>query len=146
MAIADLTGTTWLINRLPTAPSETLYGYINFTSNSNQFYAITLYDKRDGDGNIVYRTETDYPFMAYDSLAGWAADAYKTITITGGTDVTRASLISWLEANATQVQDVVLYTTTTEELTSIANAIRNKTGSQAVIEYPDGFITEISNL
>lgn len=146
MAITNLTGTTWLINRLPATPSVTIYGYIDFTSNSNQFDAITLYNKRDGDGNIAYRMGTDYPFTAYDSLAGWAASAYRTITITGGTDVTNASLISWLEANATQVQTTMIYTTTGTELSSIADAIRSATGQSGDIEYPDGFISGISNI
>jgi hypothetical protein len=32
---------------------------------------------------------------------GWVLPIYKTITVTGGTDATNSTLISWLKANAT---------------------------------------------
>jgi len=38
------------------------------------------------------------------------------------------------------------YYTTTEELTSIANAIRAKTGNNSALIYPSGFINEIGNI
>ena len=37
----------------------------------------------------------------------------------------------------------ITYTTTNTELTSIANAIRQKTGKQGTIEYPAGYVNEI---
>lgn len=35
----------------------------------------------------------------------WTNEAYRTIEITGGTDATNANLISWLQANATQITE-----------------------------------------
>lgn len=38
------------------------------------------------------------------------------------------------------------YITNTEELTSIANAIRSKTGKTASLEYPAEFVSEINSI
>ena len=38
------------------------------------------------------------------------------------------------------------YSTNTEELTSIADAIRAKTGSNSSLVYPTGFVTAIQNI
>jgi hypothetical protein len=117
---------------------------LQFSSNSTNYTELARNPGKNAESALFYYVDSSKYDRVYDD--GWSNTAYKTIHITSGTDVTNANLISWLEANAVQVQDVVLYTTTVEELTSIANAIRSKTGSQATIEYPDGFITEISNL
>jgi hypothetical protein len=146
MAITDLTGTTWEFNQtINTGSSSTFITYaLQFSSNSTNYTELARNPGKNAESALFYYVDSSKYDRVYDD--GWSNTAYKTIHITSGTDVTNANLISWLEANAVQVQDVVLYTTTVEELTSIANAIRSKTGSQATIEYPDGFITEISNL
>lgn len=100
MAITDLTGTTWLMNSTTATPSSTIWKSINFTSNSMSFNAITIYDDMDNEQVIAYRGAEEFPTIVYSW--GWTNEAYRTIVITGGTDVTDASLIAWLEANATE--------------------------------------------
>lgn len=142
MAITDLTGTTWVFKDTLTKYTGSTVS-LRFNSFSISFNSLLF------SGSSIWRMEyhnDSTTTSVYVSNSGWVNDGWKTITITGGNGATSSNFITWLEANATQVQDVVLYTTTTEELTAIANAIRNKTGSQSNIEYPDGFITEISNL
>lgn len=110
MSVADLTGTTWLINSSYSDPSSTIWKSINFTSNSTAFNAITIYDDMDNEQTIAYRGAEEYPTIVYSR--GWTNEAYRTIVITGGTDATDATLIAWLEANAEQetpsVPDVVI--------------------------------------
>lgn len=94
-ALTDLTGTTWYFNATPDLSDETIY-YINFTSNNRTFNAIELYDHTE----IDYYGEDD--FIAYTHGNWSSSGAYRTIAITGGTDATNATLIAWLEANATR--------------------------------------------
>ena len=101
MSVADLTGTTWLINSSYSDPSSTIWKSINFTSNSMSFNAITIYDDMDNEQTIAYRGAEEYPTIVYSW--GWTNEAYRTIVITGGTDATDAILIAWLEANASNV-------------------------------------------
>ena len=98
MPSVDLTGTTWVFN------TEIPYnGYlrynINFRSNETNYIAIQY----DEDG-FMYRFTESITYTVYNEfLSGpWIDEAYKTITITGGTDATNTNLINWLEANATQ--------------------------------------------
>ena len=42
--------------------------------------------------------------------------------------------------------NVTNYTTTGTELTSIADAIREKTGDQGLLTYPDGFVDAIGDI
>ena len=106
MAVSDLTNTTWRLNS-----TTCTAGYGNFEID------FTLYD----DNGIEIASEQEelsvgygLEFMpapqrvpqansiiAYSNLSGVLVNY--SIFITGGTDVTNASLISWLEANATQV-------------------------------------------
>lgn len=104
MSVADLTGTTWLINSSPTPVDPTLTTSINFTSNNDPYTGLTLYDEMDAGGSIAYRNPDtlDFPVIVYDGYA-WSSEAYRTISISGGTDATNSTLISWFEANATQV-------------------------------------------
>lgn len=141
MAITNLTGTTWVFKNTLTKYTGSSVS-LQFNSFSTSFNTLSF------SGSSTWRMEYNNgstTVSVYVSNSGWANDGWKTITITGGTNATSSSLITWFEANATQVREIA-YTTTTEELTSIANAIRSKTGSQSNIKYPDGFITEISNL
>lgn len=104
MAITDLTGTTWHFNdvlSLPSSASSNVYYSINYTA--------TLYgtemDFASLEYNASYLTFVGNTLeVPYSSDNGWIS-AYpdRLIRITGGTDVTNSSLISWLESNATQV-------------------------------------------
>lgn len=105
MAVSDLTNTTWIINAVPTIEGTPEYYDVTFNSNNAAFVAflegnnvgITYFDT-NGDPLNVY--------VPYETPSGttyiWSDENYRTIEITGGVDVTNASLISWLEANATQ--------------------------------------------
>lgn len=106
MAISDLTGTTWVLNSTTANPSSTIFATLNFSSNSQSFVALTVYDDMDAEQTIAYRGQgADFPILVYEW--GWSSEAYRTISITGGTDVTNATFIAWLEANAEQQQPTV---------------------------------------
>ena len=129
MSVTDLTGTTWMINSLYSDPPSTIWKSINFTSNSMSFNAITIYDDIDSEQTIAYRGAEEYPTIVY--ARSWEEEAYRTIVITGGSDVSDSTLISWLEANAIQVIEPYtpgnVYVDNTY-LSNIANAIRAKNG------------------
>lgn len=103
MAITDLTGTKWLFNETLISSSEFSYS-IDFKDLTDE----NLYDALNHQ--IVQMMEMEYNWLNYSnqdvydfSTSTWINDVYKTIEITGGTDVTNATLISWLERNATQI-------------------------------------------
>ena len=104
MPITDLTGTTWIINNnINDFPGDSFA--INFTSNGNNYTHFNPTSEAPGELIIwllVYWDATLAGTTVYNS-GTWVNDNYKTIEITGGTDATNANLISWLEANATQV-------------------------------------------
>lgn len=105
ITISDLTNTTWLLNNSFALPQNLDISYaINFTSNNNTFKNIYLDDDYGEDNFMIsYYTADNQTIYVYDSFdGGWTNQAYRTIEITGGTDVTNATLISWLEAHATQ--------------------------------------------
>ena len=128
MPISDLTGTTWVLNdSIAYMPSgyhlngEDNLGYvyaINFSSNGNSYSSITFgdIDYFGNDGGFAYGNT-----KVYNQATGYTNNAYKMISITGGTDATNASLISWLEANATQLP-VADLTNTTWALNNNASA------------------------
>ena len=94
MSVQDLTNTTWVFNSNVSGLSSASHQYnINFTSNGVNY---TLINEQIVSNDTIH----------YDTVrvfrSAWVDEAYRTITITGGTDVTNAALISWLEANATQ--------------------------------------------
>lgn len=93
--VSDLTNTTWVLNSNITFAYWVNRWHINFTSNNtnyNEFYM------GDDEEMWIYYSNTN----VYNR--GWINDVYKTIYITGGTDVTNANLISFLQNNATQQQ------------------------------------------
>lgn len=116
MAVTDLTGYTWVGNDNLSYSSVQSSAWengfnINFHSNSQSFNKIfvesdDLFDFSSADYfDLTYvngGNNASYNFKSNQ----WYNDAYKTITITGGTDVTNASpnfatLLAWLEANGT---------------------------------------------
>lgn len=101
MAVTDLTGTKWLINNLPERPSTDFSFSINFSSNNNNYTQLQLKHSAVlwNDAGIIYDD-----LAVYGSFGGWhQGEAYRTIEITGGTDVTNRVFIAWLTANATQI-------------------------------------------
>ena len=96
---AGLAGTTWYFNETISLPSGNVSYALNFTSNSTDYLEMS---KVGPPGTLKYGNElvyVDYGFIA----PVWATAAYRTISITGGTDATNADLIAWIEANATEV-------------------------------------------
>lgn len=98
MAITDLTGTTW---NVPSGWSATA-GYGQFEVNgavkvTNDFECSGFYvGYRFG----MFDVEVASNYIYFNGYGGDTSSSYGfTITITGGTDVTNTSLISWLEAN-----------------------------------------------
>ena len=99
MAVSNLTNTTWTINNNAGNNGSSVY-----------FYNITFAFPYDNYNYISFEFDSgimDHPCLSDTSGDIDGANNYVdarglTITITGGTDVTNASLISWLEANATQ--------------------------------------------
>ena len=104
MAITDLTGTTWYFNDTLIIDSEQNYEYdIDFTtsvelSGYTQFIALNL----QWQGYLYYRVDSSRNIAVY-SNSTWGSEDCRTISITGGDDVANTDIISWLEANATQV-------------------------------------------
>ncbi|MBO7735551.1 MAG: hypothetical protein J6S67_23500 [Methanobrevibacter sp.] len=100
MTISDLTGTTWVFpDGTELSPGSNLNFAITFISNSENYTGIYS----GSDPEIMYYVQNGSHVIVYDQWGNqWTNNAYRTIGITGGTDVTNATLISWLEANATQ--------------------------------------------
>jgi len=112
-SITDLTGTKWLINEAPENAWGEPYN-ISFTSNSQNFVALfadpdDLYGSGRGLKYFVTTPQTGSSNNfehAYNSRTStWSNQAYRTIEITGGTDATNSNLITWLQSNATQIED-----------------------------------------
>ena len=101
MSVSNLTNTIWVMNNtLSSGPQVGAISFsVDFTSNETNYTEITL-PRSGADSDLIYDNTTIYNF----ARRTWSSQSYRIIKITGGTDVTNANLISWLEANATQVQ------------------------------------------
>ena len=116
MPITDLTGTKWRLNTtFTTIPSGQTFSQLdddneiytlNFTSNKTNYIQLVFVGTGYSPSGINYyynnipisqRGVWDYYTNA------WKNQELRDIEITGGTDVTNATLIAWLEANATQI-------------------------------------------
>lgn len=97
MALTTLANTKWVINSSPNNVSvnDTTFA-LAFSSNGNSYNQFEFFENARENIDIYYGSTGAY----VDNV--WQNQAYKTIEITGGTDVTNANLIAWLEANATQ--------------------------------------------
>lgn len=98
--ITDLTGTTWLFNNNIDSALNIGVLYVNFVSNDVNFNRIDTHEI-ELDGYLIYGA-TNFVSTVYDgNNSGWVVETYKTIVISGGTDVTNSTLITWLQNNAT---------------------------------------------
>lgn len=121
MVITDLTNTTWVFNDEPNIGSNLFFGksyQLSFISN-NITFTYLLYDNITTEEYLTYSDGTRINAYGYNFdngySVGWTDEAYKTISITGGADATNATLISWLQENATlQVTDIEVNSTTLE--------------------------------
>lgn len=91
----DLTGTTWAFNNSVSDLPSSQY-YLNFSDNNSHYWVIL---SSDGKGDISYEDGKDDTIVYNGS---WVDNSYKTITITGGTDVSNPALVAWLLTNATK--------------------------------------------
>ena len=91
-SITDLTGYTWVGNSssLSGLDNITIYN-LSFTSNNTSFitFKFELYSNRP----VVFCLSYDSTNAFIADGTGWIDEAYKTIQITGGTDVTNSTLI-----------------------------------------------------
>lgn len=114
--LTDLTNTTWLLNKtldFSGFNNNTMKFHVNFTSNNENFVQIkSAYLLITNFQYYRVADSNDSRITIYASSSGWYLDgktgsnsvsteAYRTITITGGTDVTNPDLIAWLQGNAT---------------------------------------------
>ena len=90
MSVSDLTGTTWYFNETLSRPQGVFSYTVSFTSNNTGYTSLTVATMGISYGDTI----------AYMS-GSWRDQAYRTVTFTGGADATNATLIEWLEANAT---------------------------------------------
>jgi len=178
MSVSNLINTIWVFNSNPNfniAEGGHIDILLNFSSNGNTYtHLIVDDDNRDltdaydgigysnetpAGGNIppVYRGTATNPSLNNT----WVSQAYRIIKITGGTDVTNSSLISWLEANATQVNvtdltdtkwvinespivdEDVLYSINFISNNSSWNSFEFSTGNDPIIKYD--FQTSVYN-
>lgn len=115
MSVTDLTGTKWYFNATATPESSGYYS-INFVSNGSPYTQFNI-----EPGYIVYGGNVVYD----SSLGGWYDEAYRTISITGGSHVIHNQLIDFIESNATQLFDLTV-TYADAEIVSL-NESRTKT-------------------
>lgn len=95
----DLTNTTWTLKTQITFPNSNTQYIINFSDSNRQYNKIAI--------NGAYQTKTInyYASMTYNAYedsnfhTGWYLQSFRTITITGGTDVTNQNLIDFLWNN-----------------------------------------------
>ena len=107
-AVWEVAGETWLFNEYIDRPSAS-HLEIDFISNSEQFTEM-FYDPHHNGIEPYFVGEPSQG--VYDSTMGgyggcngigWCNEAYRTITITGGTDADDPSFRSWLSENATRL-------------------------------------------
>lgn len=108
------------------------------------------------EDQVMLDDENIHPIIVYDTfLGGWLSTdgvrrAPTEIIFTGepsNFDPDKTTFMEWFEENTEEVfvQDT-LYFASESDLTSVANAIRAKTGSQSTITFPNGFISNIGGL
>jgi len=119
-SITDLTGTKWFFNSEIDLTGSVDYK-ISFNCDGVNYIllGLGLLDE------LSYWDSSEQQNIVYQGKQAWLSEAFRTIEITGGTDATNATLISWLQANATQV---------------VEPAITDLTGTKWLIKKPSEFI------
>ena len=134
MAVSSLLNTAWTINETPTLTPFLFH--INWRYDTTQYlspssftafrcamyysYGLSLFNTESGNSGYIYYTTNGTKYY-------WGTQAYRTLVITGGEDVSNPELISWLQENAVQLDFVrrAMY----DAIVSTANAIRSKGGT-----------------
>ena len=113
MPLSDLTGTKWVLNGTLSGDFSIATTTFNlaFSSNNSSYNSVYIDDELTSLSGVItvsYGNDYAYDYQIDDGTVEdntkWHNQAYRIISITGGTDATNANLISWLEANATQVE------------------------------------------
>ena len=137
---------TWIIK--DTAPvdeaSQSLSVDIAFTSHGGNYYTGIEIGSFPAGNFLRYTTEggaIDIASFTDGSPFVWYDDAYKMLVFD---TAPTGDLLTWLQKNADKSDPE--YLTRKSELTSIANAIRAKSGTSAQLVYPDGFVTAIQSI
>lgn len=132
---------TWVLNEtLPRKRVNTTWEF-NFKSDEVAFNSIVFEIESDIMTIMYIKDNISIPVYNSSNTPAWSKQAYRTITFT---EIPSSIILSWLNNNATRVVNEFL--TTDVDLSTVANAIRNKTGGTAEIAYPNGYVTEINKL
>lgn len=145
MSLTRLTNTSWQLDVSPNSfPRIGMDGYaLNFESNGASFNKLAFWL---GTFNIP---EVYYGDLNVYRQPNWQDEAYRTIDITGGDDADDPDLIQWLENFATQIANPVRdidYLVPGSEITTVAEAIRDKRKINDAIVWPAEFVTRIREI
>lgn len=106
-SITDLTGTKWLIlDAFEDLEFFNATYALTFTSGNTSFSSFKgeiIAGPPEDRFNLYYNQILVYYSEGVGNPESWEDQSYRTISITGGTDATNTDLISWLQANATQI-------------------------------------------
>ena len=106
MAITDLTNTTWeFIYELRAQSTESITINVDFTSNGNNYTKIIF--EPDTGLTFINNTSNTTVYSILDGAGSWVDETYRTITITGGADVTNATAITNMTTLATLINNGV---------------------------------------
>ena len=103
--VSDLTNTKWCFNDDLSyyLAGSTATVQINFVSNGASYTSIYFSNLSEDPAKVGYGTSSNLVYVDV-----WTNQAYRIISITGGTHATDSGLISWLQENAVQVPVVDL--------------------------------------
>lgn len=171
--LSDLTNTSWVLNsqlsRYACGSDEIKIYYVDIVTKEatsglsgyfdpiDTFTEILIgYDSGAEQNRVNFynsQTRTIYAFAIGHDIKTlpdtWIDYIDIPFTITGGADATNLDFIVWLESNATPYappSTATYYKTSSDELTSIADAIRSKAGTSNLLEFPTGFVDAITKL
>ena len=135
----DVAGKTFIFREGVTV-NDTDGSGCSFTSGGVTFYGMYADNNR-----IFYATDAGLTtfLTVRDGMGDWMDDAYKRITFADDEEPFSGDFAVWFAD--TYVEDSI-YTTYSDSLTKVANAIRAKGGTSAALTYPDGFVTAIENI
>lgn len=132
---------TWILNEtLPRKRVNTKWEF-NFKSDEVAFNSIVFEIESDIMTIMYIKDNISIPVYNSSKTPAWSRQIYRTIVFT---DIPSNIILSWLNNNATRIVNEFL--TTDVDLSTVANAIRNKTGGTAEIAYPNGYVSEINKL
>lgn len=127
--ISDLTGMTITFNSDMNSSIETQNGNrfnLNFSSGqySDCTQILCTYNSYSHEHGISY-FRGGSGFESYNN-SGWADEAYRTISISGGTDATNATVISWILSNSSSAGSSWVRIECEDELPQVTSADEGK--------------------